>query len=681
MKYNIYQIKLLLFLSFLFTGCQRYPNDVENVLKHAGDNRAELENALESFRMQPADSLQYNAACFLIANMQRHYSWDTSSLYLYRNMLIDLDSMLTASISNRKVISDRWGNIIGKRPLQKHVYGKRFADSYYISGSFLVKDINLAIDTWLTNPYRDSISQTNFFEYVLPYRKRKGLAHEDWRSFFYNRHHLYFQELYPRPVMELVDSLLYQYHEFSNLAFGSFNFPFLKYEDVMLARRGICETKCWFNTLTLASVGLPVAVDFVPYWANRDNGHSWNSIQWGNTFYAFEPFWDVNRWKYKALFNNQYDQDEWGKFRIAKIYRYTYRAHTDGPGFDKEMNPQNVPPEFFEAERMDVSQQYFLTTDVKLSLENQKENDRYAWLCVFNNNRWVPVQWGMNKKKSPTFKNMGRDILYLPAYYRMGNVIPAGSPFILNADGNIRKIEPSNDTENISVTQTSFERPSDKRLGRSLVGSKIQGANKPDFSDATTLTLVDQPVQFSMVTLISDVSKFKYVRFVFPNKEVVANRSLHNNRINAYGNIAELIFTDDQENSITGNVIHSPGVDHGNTLLAFDHQPYTSMKGINIDSFPPNKIEWVGLELEQPTRIGKVTVMPGNDDTYLFYGATYELSYWRNGRWQPLGKQKALTASLSFTGVPRNTLLLLSCPELQLKVRPFTYENGKQIWW
>jgi hypothetical protein len=40
---------------------------------------------------------------------------------------------------------------------------------------------------------------------------------------------------------------------------------------------------------------------------------------------------------------------------------------------------------------------------------------------------------------------MGRDIVYLPAYYRLKKIIPAGVPFILSAEGNIIPLNPRTD--------------------------------------------------------------------------------------------------------------------------------------------------------------------------------------------------------------------------------------------
>ena len=53
-------------------ACSHYGAAVEKALRHAGDNRPELEKVLEHYRQDPADSLKYRAAEYLIRYMPYH---------------------------------------------------------------------------------------------------------------------------------------------------------------------------------------------------------------------------------------------------------------------------------------------------------------------------------------------------------------------------------------------------------------------------------------------------------------------------------------------------------------------------------------------------------------------------------------------------------------------------------
>jgi hypothetical protein len=58
---------------FLLFSCTSH-SALEQSLHLAGANRPELEKVLQRYKANPADSLKYRAACFLIENMPYHYS-------------------------------------------------------------------------------------------------------------------------------------------------------------------------------------------------------------------------------------------------------------------------------------------------------------------------------------------------------------------------------------------------------------------------------------------------------------------------------------------------------------------------------------------------------------------------------------------------------------------------------
>ena len=208
----------------------------------------------------------------------------------------------------------------------------------------------------------------------------------------------------------------------------------------------------------------------------------------------------------------------------------------------------------------------------------------------------------------------------------------------------------------------------------------MQGANKPDFSDAEILATVSCPDRLSIVMDVSTPESFRYVRLVFPDREVIPNRDDHN-KLMAWGNVGELIFYDVSGQPLDGEVIYSSGLDRQNTLRAFDNQPYTSMPPRWMDSIPLGKVVWIGRDLGVSTQISRIEILPKNGNVFLLRGSTYELFYWEKGGWRSLGAQKATKPELVFQGVPRKALLLLRVLDLPLKERIFTYENGRQVWW
>ena len=79
MKTRIKLVFIILFAAIgniFFFSCVNTPiiSLLETALQQAGENRAELEKVLFRYQTDPADSLKYKAACFLIENMP-HYNY------------------------------------------------------------------------------------------------------------------------------------------------------------------------------------------------------------------------------------------------------------------------------------------------------------------------------------------------------------------------------------------------------------------------------------------------------------------------------------------------------------------------------------------------------------------------------------------------------------------------------
>ena len=53
-----------------------------------------------------------------------------------------------------------------------------------------------------------------------------------------------------------------------------------------------------------------------------------------------------------------------GRFRLPKVYRYTYSNHIEGPLADVEVDKADIPELFRSVKKVDVSSEYFETADV-----------------------------------------------------------------------------------------------------------------------------------------------------------------------------------------------------------------------------------------------------------------------------------------------------------------------------
>ena len=69
-----------------------------------------------------------------------------------------------------------------------------------------------------------------------------------------------------------------EYSHITHSGFAGMSIPVLSPLAMERLRHGLCEQRCWFNTILLSSLGMASATDFVPAWGNRNNSHTWNVV-------------------------------------------------------------------------------------------------------------------------------------------------------------------------------------------------------------------------------------------------------------------------------------------------------------------------------------------------------------------------------------------------------------------
>ena len=136
--------KYLHFLSIVwFCSCATapYADDMEDVLRQAGNNRKELEKVLKHYGKSAGDSLKLRAAEFLIVNMPGKYAeyydapWnDVATVYLR-----------WTSSSDRQLVLDTYH-------LDQPV---RQDDITHITADYLINNIELSFQVWQATPWGD----------------------------------------------------------------------------------------------------------------------------------------------------------------------------------------------------------------------------------------------------------------------------------------------------------------------------------------------------------------------------------------------------------------------------------------------------------------------------------------------------------------------------------------------
>jgi hypothetical protein len=172
-------------------------------------------------------------------------------------------------------------------------------------------------------------------------------------------------------------------------------------------------------------------------------------------------------------------------------------------------------------------------------------------------------------------------------------------------------------------------------------GSKVQGANKRDFSDAVTLLTIDAPPQYFQEYRLNTKKNFKYMRFLPQDTNKI--------------HIAELEFCH-YMNGQREVIDHVPVCSH-DSLLPQVQKAYD--KDIRTNCILPQN-SWLGIEQAsaRPVVPTSVRILCRNNMNIIEVGDTYELFYFHKG-WKSLGVKVADDNLVTFENVPMETTVLL----------------------
>jgi hypothetical protein len=641
---------IFFFPCFALFSCDRYPTDVEKALTLAGNNRSELEKVISHYNENLSDSLKLKAAYFLIANMPGHHFFKGKLLDTYMSFL---DSTLDRSKRGHQ--REMFSSFVDKHGLFDYNRLEEKFDVNEIKSDYLITNIDFAFKTWFLQPWKNEISFDIFCNYVLPYRVSNEVP-EQWREELYNKFNPLLDSVRSvngdiimacKAICRVIKDTLDGGAQFLASLPSQGPTRLLKY------RTGTCREQAQYATYVMRALGIPVTIDYTPQWPFRSLGHSWNVVFANGKAIPFMGTETMPGEPHKE------------GYKYAKVFRETFSINKRSLAYTGE-NKEIIPSTFDEPFMVDVTNEMVTTSDVTVQLSKIVNSKcKFAYLAVFDNRNWVPIDWSEVKNNSVTFRSVGRDIVYLPVCIENTGLTAIGHPFILSADGNINPIIAS--TSEVETLILTRKYPFFKRVDdfiKRMKGGIFQVANRSDFLDAVsigTITEVPDPIFYAFRVNLQ--KQFRYVRYLSPK--------------GGWGNIAELEVYDNKGAKLRGTVIGTSGSWEGTARTrekAFDSDILTFFDAPIADG------AWVGLDLGKGMQLSKVQYMPRNDGNTIEKGDKYELVYWKDD-WKRVEIQTATTDSLIFHRVPSNALYLLHDLTKGSEERIFTYYNSKQIWW
>jgi hypothetical protein len=626
------KVALISVLVWVLTSFINYSDKLENALKEAGENRAELEKILDFYKSTPKDSLKYKAAVFLIENLPYRY---------YCKSIPEYEKAFD-SINSYPVLSNRDG--IFKKIFMAIPKNKTFdiselnPDIQMISSQFLIHNIDLAFMAWNKIPNENKASFDEFCQYILPYKTANEPFEEGVREKLYKKYSWVHKNLEAGASLQtVVDSVA------ADLNFRVINDIYKYYpqtlsiSQVEKARVGVCADGINYLVNVFRALGIVSAMDMTPHWGNHPTlGHTWLYVKYGNKEYSTDVRGRINL---KTLFKEE---------SIPKIYRESYLF--------KEQN-------LYHSLLDDATIDYI--SAVSISIPNLfKIPNSQAALCVFDRkNEWSPVAAGNYENDNYNFNNIGSQVLYMAGSQEENDFVPANYPFYINKEKKPHFFKPKQTTINdVILTRkcrlsSARNRKSVLELMSSLNGCLFQGANKADFSDAVTLYQITNFHSNHLKKVVLKTNKkFQYVRFYSNGKKTSLSR---------------LFFYDDNGEQLKGDVIQENIKNFKWEYSAFDKDPLTYTSGENFS---------LGFALSKATIISSIKFQVQNDMNHINIGNEYELFYW-DKQWKSLGIKVAKDTLLQYAKVPENALFWLKNNTGGKEEQVFIIDKNKRQHW
>lgn len=651
-RYSVFfQLLGCCILTILQSCANKIPDEIRDVYVKSASNKSEVEKVVKHYT-DPADSLKLKAVFFLLKNMEGLYYHTGKQFDQYLNYL----PLIKRSPDQSEFILQSFEDTylpFNPSDLETHFDLQSFTESS------LIENIDMAFKVWQEQPWGKQISFSDFCEYILPFRI--GDAHSD-----YSRKKLY--ERY-NPVLEKVRNangdavaaciaINNKLKEEGWLGNDELYFlPHLPASKLIEHRTGSCRDMTDAAVYIMRAVGIPVSIDIVKQWPYKIHGHEWNVVldKEGKSK------------MFIAVDQNPGTEHKPGT-KKGKVYRVTYSINPESLAIKKNENSE-VPDFFLNSRLKDVTKEYTKTFSIQTKVERDiGRNDRYSYLGVFNNSRWIPIEWGKITGNSVNFMNMEGDIVYLPLFYdKLNGLRPANYPLIVDNNGTSHLLKPDTAHRNVEMILTDIYplMPDQFRVVKLWKG-RIQASNDRNFANAVDIHSMTDPKPFLNRIKLNVAKQFRYFRYL-PAPGYCTD-------------LSELHFYSSGERR-KGLLIGSNGSSTKDSTFA---------KAID-DDFTTRYVTrystgtWLGVDFGAPVNIDEVQYAAGINEkknVKIQPGDLYELFYWKDNKgWYSAGKKPTNGSQLIFSNIPSNSLYIIKNQSRTTDQRPFTYENNKQVWW
>lgn len=650
---------------------------------------SENDKILQYYACKDSDSLKYEAAKFLLANIPYHFSlnntyadseqwehWRQETDSILKGLLCSYsyDGIPRDTIKYIQAIRD---SLLAAKELPEIAAVDSIVwDSTYITASFLIQHIDNAFKVWRTNKFAMGLSFDEFKEYILPYTSLRsyGLLNNGKRL------NGVFAPLLSLDSAATLTESIRRY----NRTIGSLRSLNGKNRrksvagiyDMYVHGAHECTDIAVWGCNILRACGIPVVVENVIGYRDFTGKHFHCSV-YDSDSNSWHPFNAESSLPGSFSFDNPV---------CLNVYRNLFAAQKNTPYF-LHRKGEPVPAELSSPCIQDVTSLYMDVHSVTLPADTTCDN-RLAYLAVFNAHSGIKVTtWGVidSLTNTVTFDNALPGILYLPVYYTKKGYKSFSEPFYIAIEGGNAQMKhiPGVDKDTVStsllLTRKFPRKEKMARIANELIGGHFLGANKADFSDAGVLyTITDAPQPLLREYKFNRIGKYRYYRFCAPPQH-------------PHANISHLEWISDSRYGY----INTEPASREHILLPIDTAKTKASTGkVKLLDKNRNRMTWakeydgnmqtapgaypnITLTLDEPQVVTAVRFSPLNADNGIKAGNTYRLNYWDNG-WVPCGVKTAAYEFVEFNSVPANKLYWLENLTEGKEEMPFVIIDGKQ---
>ena len=619
---------IAILLCVLAVSCRMHSasSELEETLSQAGSNRGELFRVLAHYE-EEEDSLKLRAAQFLLENM----AWKA---YATGRVVEEYFAFMDSVFRTGHKSEEELPLIYGQYERQARYLKEKLVialDARTLTADYLIRNIDEAFTVW-HRPWNRHLSFDEFCEWILPYRV-SGEVPEEWRTLYRERFEPLLQSDTIRTARQACTVINNELMKYSICIPESSVLPVtLPSRLLMNIKFGLCGDYANLAVFAMRSAGIPVGIETVPYWGRGNGRHTFNVVYDNDsTFHDFSGA-EQNPDEHLIRFRHE----------MPKVYRRTFGKQPSSLAMQR--GTEDVPDFFKNPCLEDVTGNYpFIESrDITVPVEGYSDR-KFAYLCVYHPEEWIPVAWGRRQGDSVRFQNVCPNIVYHPALYADGKLQLTGHPFLLDTLGHVNVLAPQASTRTCTIGTVYKDAPKLIKLLPSFIGGKIQGANRPDFSDAVTYYTFTENPTFKYTTVhCGNTKPCKYLRYLLSGQ--------------SKGDMADLEFYAEGSDvplkgKVTGQYKPSLTYSGSGAEAMFDGNPLTFFHTADT-------LSWGGLELEKPVSVSRIRFIIRSENNGIRKGNEYELFYMDRDKWVSLGRKIATEDDgLEYRGVPKLSLI------------------------